>query len=547
MSAPAAITQPREAKLAARPKSRVAALAPYVLALFFALWSLRGVNHSDIVDTDAARHAMNGAFIYDMIRGGHIEHPLDFAKQYYGHLPAITMPFHPIVFPAILSAFFALFGVKILSARLAVALATGICFLLMYRLVEATVGSRLIAASAAITAFSFWKVQLVATDVMLELPAMTFALAALYCLRGICFEKSDPPLPLGRALAFTGFGAVAIWTKQHTIFVAGVPILSALLMRRWRLLRSVPLWISVAILGAAGAGWMMLWNHFQGPIGNGNNVASSPQALRFIFLKNAALYGRWIWQDLKGLPGIFAAFSLVVFSVSVYRKGWGGLGLAFYSAWIVSGALILLVLGAVDSRYLFFLVPAAIVAGYVMLWRGCSCLWDERRAIWGTVAFAVAWFVTGLFLQPEFLRGPSQAAAVVTQSGPTRVLYAGEADGNFIFAVRALDSKLETTVIPAEKLPPATFEPTALEKFCRQFGINWVIVEDVPIPHKWSGVVNAPAASMRLEQSFPLESSRTRWKAGRINIYRFTAPADPGGGILQIPVRKLDRPITVKL
>jgi hypothetical protein len=558
--------------------AKFSARLPYLGALFFALWSLRGVGHSEIVDTDAARHAMNGALIYDLVRGGHLTHPIDFAKTYYGHLPAITMPFHPVVFPAIVSGFYALFGVKALSARLAVALAVGICFLLLYRLVEATLRNSVIAACVAITVLSLWWVQLVATDVMLELPAMAFTLAALYCLRDLTFQEEARAFPWGRALLFTTLGALAISTKQHAVFLSGVPVLSALLAGRWRLLKRAQFWICAAVLLGVGAGWALLWAHFQGSAGNGNQVASSPHDLRLIFFKNARLYGQWIWEDLTVLPAIFAVCSIAAFAYAVAKRQWRGAGLslsrnsrttdspgapessdsllrltprpaacALYTAWMISAALVLLVLGAVDPRYRFFLIPAATVTAYAMLWRGCASLWGERRAWYVPTLFAIAWFVTGLFFEPEYLRGPADAAALVTESGPARVLYAGEADGNFVFAVRSHDPNLQTTVIPAGKLPASTFDPEALERFCRHFGINWIVLEDVPDAHKWSSMAASPAPSMRLERSIPLESSRTRWKSGRIQVYRFTAPADPGGGVLELPVRKLDRPIEIKL
>src|SRR5262245_25494644 len=95
---------------------------PYFLALFFFGLSLYGVDKTEIIDTDAARHAMTGAFIYDWIRTGNLLHPIQYGKAYYNRLPALSIPFHPPLFPGIEAAFFAIFGVKLLTARLAVAL-----------------------------------------------------------------------------------------------------------------------------------------------------------------------------------------------------------------------------------------------------------------------------------------------------------------------------------------------------------------------------------------------------------------------------------------
>src|ERR1044072_4054385 len=71
--------------IARRPdgKPRWEAWLPYALALVFFLFALRGVGQTDVIDTDAARHAMNGAFLYDLVRTGNWLHPVAYAKTYY--------------------------------------------------------------------------------------------------------------------------------------------------------------------------------------------------------------------------------------------------------------------------------------------------------------------------------------------------------------------------------------------------------------------------------------------------------------------------------
>src|SRR5262249_23601810 len=148
-------------------------------------------------DTDAARHAMNGAFLYDLVRTGHWANPVEYAKTYYAQYPALSMPYHPPLFPVIEALFFAVFGVNLLTARVLVALCVGICSILLYRLTLRTHGRDIIAACVTITTLSLWTVQFVARDVMLEFPTMVFILAAIYCIRDL--EKA---FPLRRAIFF---------------------------------------------------------------------------------------------------------------------------------------------------------------------------------------------------------------------------------------------------------------------------------------------------------------------------------------------------------
>ena len=91
-----------------RRKHVLSRLAPYALALMFALWGLRGISNTNLY-SDAPNHLMNGALLADLIRSGEFTSPLQYAKNYYSRLPATTIPFHPPMFPAFESLFFLAF------------------------------------------------------------------------------------------------------------------------------------------------------------------------------------------------------------------------------------------------------------------------------------------------------------------------------------------------------------------------------------------------------------------------------------------------------
>ncbi len=518
------------------------AWVPYVLAVFFTIWQLRDFGRMQVVDTDAARHAMNGAFIYDMIRFGRVAHPVDYGREYYAHFPALSLPFHPPVFPTIEALFFAVFGVNIFASRLAVALTAGVCTLLLYRLVEKTMGSNLLAACATVTILSLWNVQGVATDVMLECPALSFSLAALLFLL-----KIDGPHGLRGALCFTAFAIAGVWTKQHAAFLLGLPLLWVIFSRRWRLLLEKPLWIASVLLGGGVAGVMYIWSAFRGlSTPDANSVGGSPHLIWSILNRNLHLYGQWIGTQFLWLPAIFTASGVLIYVWAVRRGCRRKPGVSLYIAWIVSVSGMLMALGASNGRYLFWLLPPAVVLIYALLFCGSAYLWGERWAYSVAGVFALLWFANGLRYHPEFLRGPAEAASLVVRQGtPSRILYAGEADGNFAFAARALDSGMQTIVIPAEKLPRDTFAPPAFEQFCREYGVNWIIIEDVPQPHRWSALPGSPLSTMQLTSSIPLQSSHPRWK-GQVRVYRFTEPSNHPLNVLSVPIWKLRHSIEVK-
>lgn len=512
---------------------------PYVLALFFAAWSLRGIGNGGVTATDAARHAMNGAFIYDLVRTGHILHPVEYAKEYYGRLPALSMPFHPPGFPAIEAVFFALFGVNLLAARLAVSLFVAISAVLLYRLVQASLKIDLLAVCVVVSTLSAWSAQYVSTDVMLEFPSLAFTLAALYCLCGADYE-----LTIRRALLYGILAAAALWTKQHAVFLAAVPIVWTALRHRWRMLLRMPVWIASGIASLAILGLVLLSARFNHA--GTNRISTSVPSFFWNLSWNVHYYRSWLTNNLLGPPAVFTVCSLAPYFYALRRGKRGKFSLALYYAWIISIPPVLMVVNVADWRYLIYLFPALFALGYMMLWQGGISLLGERRGWVLPAGMAAMWFAAGLLYQPEFLHGPAEAAALIERGAPTRILYAGEGDGNFIFSVRSLESKLQTTVIPADKLPRTVFSPAALESFCRFYAIDWIVYEDVDIAHSWSELRERQAPSMRLEHTLPLSSSLPRWRNGNIKIYRFLAPRDEPGGALHLPVGKLGYSIAVK-
>ena len=512
---------------------------PYLLALLFLALALYGVDKTEIIDTDAARHAMNGAFIYDLIRTGNLLHPIAYGKAYYSRLPALSVPFHPPLFPAIEAVFFAVFGVKLFTARLVVALCVAASAILLYRLVLATLGRPILAACVTVSSLSLWTSQYVARDVMLEYPALVFTLAALYCARDIRESYS-----LRRAIPFALFAAAALWTKQHTVFLGAVPFFEAAMARRWRRFLELPLWISSALYGIAVLAIIWFSRLFHGT--GIDQISTSSRDVYYILTSTLPHYFYWIKEDLRGMPGVLLVCAVGVYFCGIRRRDTEKPRLALFVAWILTAVAVLVDLGPVSPRYLFFIWPAVTTIGFAWLYYGSLWFWGERWAAFVAGAFAVGFFVAGFGIPFDFLRGPAAAARVVVEGKPTRVLYAGDADGNFIFAVRELDPNRQTTVIPAVKLPRNLLQSSDVAKLRRWYGIQWVVFENTPAPHPWSGFQATLPAVSKLERSFPLQSSRYRWRQGSLDVYRLAPTTDPPDGVLRLSVPRGQEEITSK-
>src|SRR3982751_3988856 len=92
---------PDASTASAARKQIVAFVIAVILAMFFAAWAMRGANTTEITLSDQARHAMNGVALFDMVREGKVLHAIGYLREYFGHLPSLSMPYHPPLFPAV--------------------------------------------------------------------------------------------------------------------------------------------------------------------------------------------------------------------------------------------------------------------------------------------------------------------------------------------------------------------------------------------------------------------------------------------------------------
>jgi hypothetical protein len=516
-------------------------LLPLLLAAFGLFWSLRWAGKSEVVFFDASRHATNGALILDLVRSHAFAAPVKFAQQFYARLPAISLPYHPPLFPAFEALMFGMFGVSTLTARVSIAILVAACCVLLYRLVVATHGSRALAACVVLTFLALPSPQWVGSDVMLEFPSLLPVLAALLCLRGLDFSRLAP------ALGYAILAIAAVWTKQQTVFLLAVPFLYAAIGGRWYVFRRTAFWISMGSI-LAGAGAMYAVSK----------------------LANAASSTAWAHQDLGGFQSIYRSIwsHLVFYSSNLHVEiGWPGAvlfaaALGCYAIFrardplfadcdlyvaAIAGLLGLLVFMPFwETRYLFHVLPAMVVLGFTLLYKIGSLLFDRR------FAWAVPALVSGLAFvyfgqQASWLSGPMEAARTVAGSGTRRVLYCGIEVGTYIFDTRALDSHPEVTIIRGDKLPEGLLGSERLVKFLHYYGIDRVVLERHEKTHNdgmargCTALSENPPGALVLEREIPMPGNQP-WLAGEIRVYRVPGQASPGSNQ---PGRELTLPSTV--
>jgi 4-amino-4-deoxy-L-arabinose transferase-like glycosyltransferase len=491
-----------------KPEMRLRALTtlvPYALALFFALWGLRGLASHTPVDTDAARHAMNGVFLGDFLRHGNLLHPVAFARSYYSRYPALSMPYHPPLFPAFEALFFLGFGVNLLSARLAVAVTTGISAVLMYKLVLKTHHSQAIAAVSTVVFFALPSSLVLSTDVMLEMPALALVLLAMLWLPG--FEGN---FGVRRGIAFALIAAAAVWTKQNTVFLGLVPFVYAAVEGRWRSLRSAGLWIPAAVYGFLAGSLALIAAAF--------GVAGNSKWPRFDALRvlqhNVPYYAGVVRQEFGILPAVLVLIAIIF----LFRQN------TLYAAWTACVFLVALFMPPYDLRYVFFAYPAMVVAGCSVLFRGARMAFPQRAAWIVPAATAAVWFLAHVAERPVFLHGPFEAASMIAGSQPVRILYCGRSNGSFTFAVRSLDPALRMAVIRGDKLAREIFAPRELQRFAHDYGIGYLVLEHTEIPRAWDHFFYDMPQCFVFVGDLPIESS-DHWMNGRLRVFRFRNPS----------------------
>lgn len=518
---------------------------PWGLAVVFASAAMRNVGCGNPVSSDAARHAMNGALLHDLFWYGDLASPFAYAKQYYSRLPAISVPYHPPLFPAVEAVFYSALGVNLLAARLAVAVCVGLSALLLYRLVVATHGSHALACACTVSLFSLPLAQLTATDVMLEFPALVFLLAAVYQLR----EMAES-FPLRRGLAFALLASAAMWTKQHAAFLALVPLLTIVLSRRWRLLAERTFWISSAVLAVAVIA-LAAFSHqgMGGGVSGAVAGASEYRTASHITGRNTQFYAETLVDTFGyvgiGVIAVSAAVLLFNFRSEVRQRGRSGL----YLSWALAGALLPLVAVARNDRYLFFAFPALIVIGFVGIVRAAASILGRRWAPLAPLALAGLFVATTPLDHVSHLSGPSEAARALHQRSAKRVLFCGETDGAFIYAMRCLQTTdaPSTVIIRAEKLPKSTFQPDKLESFSRDYGIDYIVLAPSHRKAAWSDLPDAPAPSMRLIQRIQQTQFPNLPRSESLEIYEFVNAGPIPKDSLIIPLRKLRRTLKLDL
>lgn len=433
---------------------------------------------------DSPRYLMDGVFLYDFLRSGAVWTPrgaMSYAEHYFARYPALSLGHHPPLWPISLVPFYALFGVSVFAARLAVLTCFVLSVVLLYRLV-ARVYDGNVAGWASLLFASHPFVTVFAQRVPAEMLSIALVLAALDALVRFCDE--------GRLRDYVLFVAAALASlaaRQVAVFM--FPAYLALLVGRggWpRLARR-----DVVIATLAGA------------------VLLAPIAVATLLLApfNVAIVGRLLSRSLSVsrlralvpivrtqlMPAIGLATALGLF-VALLRRDRRILVGAYWMASVLAG--VLLVTGPVEpARYSILAVPAYCLCAASLGGPGRSR--GQQLGLTAVLAVAVAsqlWWAKDT--RPAPASAYEEAARFVLADAGGRpaptVLYSASLDtGNFVFFVRKHDPAQRLVVLRSDKLLTTSLmgrlsvedrigSPQDIYPLLDRYGTKFIVIEDRP-------------------------------------------------------------------
>ncbi|MCC7048378.1 MAG: glycosyltransferase family 39 protein [Alphaproteobacteria bacterium] len=511
--------------------SRIHIVAFLAIAAVAAACYATSPTGGDFVWSDAPRHALNGAFLFDMLREFPVRDPVRWAYDYYLQYPALSILFYPPLFYVLLVPVYALFGVSQASALL---LSAGFMFMLglssfalARRLMPPLAALGVGIAAMASPEMAFW-----GRMVMLDIPSLALATwAVVHFLR---FGDNGRTADLA---AFLLLFLCALYTRQTVAFLAPALGVYLLWKRGWRFLVEPRSWLAGVLVGIALAPLVYInlrfasFNFEQAGAGTLRHGDALGEALFYL----AAMPSQMGWPlFIAGLLGL-ALFALGRLDRSDRAQH------LLLLAWIVLCYAMFTPIALKSPRYtLPLVVPWAIFAGLAV-----TALLRRRGSVL-VMAGALCIVAWTLAFRPVFsFKGMHEAAMAAAKAAPpdSNIFFSGKYDGAFIFASRADSGRRDLSVIRADKvlvqvrverahgITEAQMTDAEMLQKIRDLGLKTIVHHvgfwtDVPIIARFEKLLRTPAFTeigrIPIAANFPTSD------ATQLVVYRPNFPVADG-------------------
>ncbi len=483
---------------ASTPRREDAIVAVVLVAASLALLATAPVN-GNFSWSDAPRHALNGAFVKDLIAAFPWRDPKTWAVNYYLQYPALTILFYPPLFYFVEAGVFAVLGVSDFAAQVTVTLFIVVLAFSAYRIARFIL-PRWSAVAVALLAIGAPEVAYWGRQVMLDIPAYAMLVTAVFCFARY-LEKGQR-----RDIYLTAlFVLAAIYIKLESAFIA--PVLAAVFVAaKGRTALRDRHALGAALLAAVGVIPAVLLTLRFGAV-NMQSVAGRsvdlPRASIGAWIFYARLMPHYLGYVGAGLAGV--GFVLLVLRRIGPAERWFAWLLI---AWFGGGYLFFSAIDVREPRHGLAMVLPLVLCAVLLLHR----LLPDRAAQAAALALGVVTLGYSLFFYPPpVINGYDKVADYVAAHAPKDavIVFAGYRDGNFIFDLRTHEERRDIATLRADKLllsiavervrgvEQQSYTAAQIAQMLRDYGVSLVVDQpgfwtDLKEMRRFNSVLHTP-------------------------------------------------------
>jgi hypothetical protein len=491
---------------------------------------------------DEQRHAVTGLFFRDAMVDRPWQDPMAYAYGYYAKYPALGLVYWPPLFHVVEGVYFLLFGISVLTSRLAVLTFALIAVYFWYRIAE-TQGSRSLAVLSTL-AFPLLPFMLTFERVtMLEIPMTALCLGAIHFW--IQFHRTEKRRDL---VLLSLFLIAAMLTNQKSYYLAFLLTVHFIIKWRFWMLRRWDVWAAIVVTNAAVLSWYLfsvgeLVLSYERAIGHGfRHISQASHNMYYIFRLPEQL----------GYPLTVLAVAGFLYAVIRNPRQYG-----LFLLWVTSAFVAYTMVQEKDVRHTMIWIPPLVY--FALL--GADALFSRwKLGTWACAAITGVIAVQALWFEAPRLSGMEPVARYVLSLPESDIIYyQGRYDGNFIFHVRKYDPEKRRLIAREKQVVAARIfagygtrklrkTPEDVVQLFQTWGIRYAVLENED-PYPGLAFVRTALQSDHFERiaEYNLHGNKPYLQGKSVTVYRFKDPFTRTNEPITIPMMLMRDDIEVDL
>ena len=512
-----------------------------ILILIFLLIYTKGITKSNLWFSDASRHAMNGVFLFDLIKNLSIGDLWQYAYDYYTRYPALSLGYHLPFFPLIEAIFFAIGGISFVSARITVLFFGMIALIYWYRLIVLLYDKK-VAFFSTIFLFTTPLIIKWASAPMLELPALTMIILTAYTFFNYLKNEHCKYL-----YAFLICSGLSIMTKQTTGFISPLLFIYLFVTKNFnKFLKKeaiTPIIIfTILILSAIIMTLKLGKANIQQVTMISNDLTGT--VFPVMSLTNLMYYPSQIMDKLS-LPLVFLSSFYFIYVLIKKRTGPD----VFFILWIFCAYLMMTYIGVKEPRYTYCMIPPFCLLAALALFK--AKIKKINIGLVTGIILSIFQIVYAYQVKTPFISGYEQAAKFVADNPKGfAALVNLHYNGNFIFYFRKHDTNRQNIVIRSEKLFYYYDEKTDFMEILKSYAVKYVITENVSskdFPQFEYVKKHLNSKNFVKLKEIKIDSNMRRFQGGSIIIYELKGEVEMKKETLTLQGWRFGRKVSVPL